>query len=116
VIDNYVSGTTGNFIARVNLENGVLLPGVSDGGGMGFRPAPVHPATGLPIAGFQLPHWERVREILCAAAEQFRPVRSIGWDVAMTADGPVIIEGNFTPDPPTSGSCMEEFLATLPGA
>lgn len=114
VIDNYVGGTTGNLIARIRLETGTLYPAVGYTPGSGFESVPAHPGSGQVFEGFRLPLWEELRAMVCDAAIKFHPLRSIGWDVAIAPDGPVLIEGNYTPDPPTSGACMEEFLAALP--
>jgi hypothetical protein len=56
----------------------------------------VHPDTGVPFDGYQLPDWETVLQLMERAAPAFdKPF--IGWDVAFTVDGPVVIEGNSSP-------------------
>ena len=45
----------------------------------------------------QLPFWNEVVEMLKRAMEEIPKVAYIGWDVAITPNGPVIIEGNTTP-------------------
>lgn len=57
-----------------------------------------HPITGVPVRGRLVPHWEA----LCALAERahtlFPGCIVIGWDLALTADGPVLLEGNSNMD------------------
>lgn len=53
-----------------------------------------HPQTGQPIAGRRLPRWEDVIALGVKAHEQFEGFHSIGWDIAITSDGPLLIEGN----------------------
>lgn len=53
-----------------------------------------HPDTGTVFEGFQLPFWPEVRELVKRVHEQLPDIKSIGWDVAITPDGPVLIEGN----------------------
>jgi hypothetical protein len=54
-----------------------------------------HPDTGAPIAGIELPFWrESVDLVLCAHAAAFAKFRFLGWDIALTADGPVLLETN----------------------
>ncbi|MBN9282025.1 MAG: hypothetical protein J0H37_07220, partial [Hyphomicrobium denitrificans] len=52
------------------------------------------------LEGFRLPDWTLVTELALRAARTFLPLRTIGWDIALTPDGPVIVEGNRWWDPP----------------
>jgi hypothetical protein len=113
-IDNYAGGATGNLIARIQLEDGTLYPAMTSREGRGFAPVPLHPLTGVAMEGFRLPFWKEALDLVLRAAPSFLPLRSIGWDVAMTPDGPMVIEANFNSDPPTAAGAMEEFLAALP--
>ena len=57
-----------------------------------------HPLTGTPFAGFQVPLWDEVLSTVRAIARKayFLPqCHFIGWDVAVTPDGPAVIEGNW---------------------
>ena len=58
-----------------------------------------HPKTGEPFADFQLPHWQEARKLAEHAAMLFLPLRTIGWDLALTDDGPLLLEGNAEWDP-----------------
>lgn len=58
----------------------------------------IHPHTDICMLGRKIPFWENVL-ILCRNAALLIPqCRFIGWDVAITKDGPLLIEGNHTPD------------------
>jgi hypothetical protein len=46
------------------------------------------------IVGETLPMWPNVKQLALQAAETVRCLRSIGWDIGLTAQGPVLIEGN----------------------
>jgi len=54
----------------------------------------VHPVTRVPIEGFQIPFWQETIQMVEKASRLHPQNRSIGWDVAITADGPGLIEGN----------------------
>ena len=56
-----------------------------------------HPDTGFRFAGFEVPYFP---EVLAAAknAAAHVPHELIGWDIAVTEAGPVIIEGNTVPE------------------
>lgn len=53
-----------------------------------------HPLTGESLVGFTLPYWDRCIELVIRAAQLIPENRSVGWDVAVTNNGPVLIEGN----------------------
>jgi len=42
-----------------------------------------------------LPFWQEVQSLAETAAQNFLPIRTIDWDIALTPKGPVLIEGNF---------------------
>jgi hypothetical protein len=100
VIDNYRNGTTGNLSANVAKETGLLgsawRPSPE---GVGWAAVPRHPATGVDFEGFQLPCWQEAVDLVLRCARLFLPLRTIGWDVALTPQGPVIVEGNRWWDP-----------------
>lgn len=56
-----------------------------------------HPDTNLPFAGIQLPMIDQVKELVVRAALKYPGTRYVGWDVAITPKGPVLIEGNDRP-------------------
>ena len=62
---------------------------------------PTLPGWGTRIEGIELPMWDEALELAHAAMPHFLPNRSIGWDVAITDRGPVIVEANreWTPFP-----------------
>ncbi len=58
-----------------------------------------HPNTHFVFKDQQLPYPDRVISLVTKAAELFPDRFVIGWDVAYTPEGPVIIEGNTNPCP-----------------
>lgn len=57
-----------------------------------------HPTTGTPLVGFEIPMFDEAAELCRKAAEMFPQVGYVGWDVAITPDKPVLIEGNALPN------------------
>ncbi|MFT4015580.1 MAG: sugar-transfer associated ATP-grasp domain-containing protein [Agriterribacter sp.] len=53
-----------------------------------------HPVTNEPIEGFQIPYWQECLQLVVNAARLVPENKSIGWDVAVTNNGPLLIEGN----------------------
>ncbi len=83
----------GGLNIAVDLETGELMEGVF------YKSVPptryrTHPTTGKDFYGFRLPLWDEVKQTAVKAALAFPLVRAIGWDVAATTRGPVVLEGN----------------------
>jgi hypothetical protein len=57
-----------------------------------------HPDSGGQITGRQVPRWEEVCRLAERAHWAFDDRVMIGWDIAVTPDGPVLVEGNAAPD------------------
>ena len=58
-----------------------------------------HPLTGIPFMGFQVPLWDEALDMVRKAARKAYGYNChwIGWDVAITPDGPALIEANWRP-------------------
>lgn len=56
-----------------------------------------HPMTGTEFKGFIVPYYKEAEEMCIKAAAAEPGVGYIGWDVAITPTGPVIVEGNAYP-------------------
>ena len=98
--DNHAHGVAGNLVARVDLEKGTLRSAtIMTIDGSGDQTVPRHPTTGLPFEGFQLPMWKESCQLVTETARNFLPLRTVGWDIAITPNGPFIIEGNPWADP-----------------
>jgi hypothetical protein len=96
----YDNGLSGNLIANIDPVSGRLTTATgATPNGIGFSVLTNHPKTGAPFADFQLPHWQEARKLAEHAAMLFLPLRTIGWDLALTDDGPLLLEGNAEWDP-----------------
>ncbi len=114
VVDNWQCGLVGNASAAISLSTGFLEPAViptSDGSVL--RTVSTHPKTGAPFDQFQLPFWPQVCSLVNDTAIKLLPVRTIGWDVAITPNGPVILEGNIWWDPSNQHRRMDAILDAL---
>lgn len=104
VIDNFQHGSLGNFIAPLDIDTGKLEPGITRGWNMLWYRLDFHPKTKRKFQEFTIPLWESAKELVIKNAEYFKPIRSLGWDVAITENGPVVIETNIRWDPPNWNS------------
>ena len=88
-VDNFAAG---GLASPIDPETGRLGPGVykdprkSD--------VDVHPDSGERIAGETMPFWDEVLALCLRAHRCFSKVATVGWDVAITTDGPKLIEAN----------------------
>lgn len=86
-IDN---GAAGGLIVEVNKENGTLGEATDEYGNR-FK---FHPDSGKKFIDFKIPDWEKAIELCKQISTEIPTVHIIGWDLAHTKDGWVIIEGN----------------------
>jgi hypothetical protein len=95
VADNF--WRAGNMLAGLDFDTGRVLRATS---GVGFEMKNVthHPDTGAELIGLGVPDWEKLKAVAVEGAKVLRHFAIIGWDMAATDDGPVIVEANETPD------------------
>ena len=101
ITDAFAGGKSGNLTAAVDVGTGMVGEawGPSRDRPHRLDPCPVHPDTGVTIAGFALPHWAEVRRLVAKGARAFPQLRTLGWDVAITASGIQLLEANHHWDP-----------------
>lgn len=58
------------------------------------RWVPAHPETGVVFADLVLPRVPEAVDLACRFHEDLPHVHTVGWDVAMTPDGPLVVEAN----------------------
>ena len=56
-----------------------------------------HPMTNTDIVGFKVPKYKEAVKLALKASKVVKESRYVGWDIAITDKGPVIIEGNEYP-------------------
>ncbi|WP_406683894.1 hypothetical protein N1F78_14550 [Seonamhaeicola sp. MEBiC1930] len=88
--------TSGGFYIALNLETGILSgvgrQDIKRGGNIITH----HPDTKTQLDGFKVPFIKESVELALLAAKML-PTRIVGWDIALTNNGPVLIEGNSNP-------------------
>ena len=78
---------------------GVDSNGVMKGSGIykssaGFGATRQHPDSGIIFDGFQIPMWQEAVGLALRGHAALRDIQSIGWDIAITPQGPIVIEAN----------------------
>jgi hypothetical protein len=57
-----------------------------------------HPVTGVAVKGLGVPCWDAVAALAERAHRVTHDRILVGWDIAITPSGPVLLEGNSYPD------------------
>lgn len=83
----------GNMLANVDIETGRVTRLIR-GTGVGLEVLEHNPATGRRLTGLQIPHFEKLRDVVLTGAALIPGIRIQGWDVAIGPDGPLVIEVN----------------------
>ena len=90
IVDN---GGQGGILIAVDSSSGVLISeGIDEKGKVYLK----HPDSNITFPGYQLPDWKQVEVIISQCMNKVPNVKYVGWDLAHTNDGWVIVEGNHT--------------------
>lgn len=81
----------GSIFGIVDLDSGVVISDLCSYNDDVFHE---HPDTGFVSKGFEVPYWQDILKLTAEAASVVPQVGYVGWDVAISKDGPVLIEGN----------------------
>lgn len=84
----------------IDMDTGRLLEGSYDVGYTGTVSPPLlaHPDTNVRFNDIVLPYWPELKETVTRAASMVSGLPYIAWDVAITPEGPCIVEGNGRSD------------------
>jgi hypothetical protein len=85
-----------------NFNAGGIAAGVSERAKLGVAVAKDvraglfthHPDTRARIEGVELPYWQQMVDLALLAHERLGAPCFVGWDIAMTIMGPMVLEGN----------------------
>ena len=84
-----------------NASNGGIFVGINDDGTLkdtGYflkaKSSKIHPTSKIKFEGYQLPMYKEVIDLALKYHAYFPGLKSLGWDIAITENGPIIIEIN----------------------
>ena len=90
VVDNLAAG---GVAVGIDLKTGQLSEfGICKKGGA--KRTPCHPDSQVRFADVRIPFVQEAVDLAEKLHEKLSSIRVIGWDIAITSDGPVFIEGN----------------------
>lgn len=91
-VDN--AGAGGNVDACVNVETGELQFPIEFNGWRKIKEIERHPDTGVQLKGVVIENWDSIKSEVIQFQQAFPYCKVAGWDIAITDDGPVVIEVN----------------------
>lgn len=91
--DNWDLGRSGNAIGVLDSETGTVQT-VFTGAYPDIHRSVNHPETGERIVSWTFPRWRELTELCRAASREIKGLGIQHWDVALTDDGPCLIEVN----------------------
>ena len=91
IVDNFHQGGVG---VKVNIQKGCLEGNTIDKAG---NESPKTNMTHIIVDGFKIPYWNEIVNMTKEAALVNENVNIVGWDVGITDEGPLLIEGNRGP-------------------
>ncbi len=90
-VDN---GGQGGILASIDVETGIVdTKGITED----YQEFICHPNTGVQIIGFRVPEYESGIDLARKMAMVIPEQACIGWDMALTEKGWVLVEGNSRP-------------------
>lgn len=90
-VDNFHKGGMG---ISVDTKNGKLKGNAID---KDLKEYKRHPLTKTYFNNFEIPYWKETKKLVRDAALVNQNIKVVGWDVAITKNGPVLVEGNRRP-------------------
>ncbi|MBQ7660542.1 MAG: hypothetical protein IJS44_00630 [Clostridia bacterium] len=89
-VDN---GSAGGVFCAVDVERGVVTAAADHT----HAEISVHPTTGVPLIGFEIPEFDKLKAFICTLADGIEGADFIGWDLAHTDSGWILVEANSSP-------------------
>ena len=89
VADNF--WREGNILAGIDIESGKIVRALKRQDG-GTAPIDKHPETDQVFTDMVFPEWDKMLEVAKTAANNLTDCVLQGWDIALTDNGPVILE------------------------
>lgn len=91
VVDNFHSG---GMVAAIDMDTGVVITHAADAEGRCYV---THPVTGTVFKNFEIPYFAEAIDLVRDACITSKIEGYIGWDIAISEAGPVLVEVNHNP-------------------
>lgn len=89
------SAIFGTLDAEIDVDTGIVVtPGYTETNEIFNK----HPDTNLDVLGFQIPRWDELVNTVKELALKLENINYVGWDMVLSPNGWVLMEGNFSGD------------------
>lgn len=102
MVDNTAAG---GLICTIDDQSGALLELTS--GDLRRQRLPVHPDTGVAVDGITVPYYAEAKQLACRALGCFPGMGIAGLDIAITEQGPEVIEINLDNPAQIGTACFD---------
>ena len=90
----FTNASANAMFANIDIESGTVISDACDYNECIYE---CHPISGTRFKGFQVPYWQELIRMVEEASKVVPEIGYIGWDIAISPDGPVVVEGNYSP-------------------
>ncbi|WP_288527469.1 sugar-transfer associated ATP-grasp domain-containing protein [uncultured Eubacterium sp.] len=104
IVDN---ASMGGIACAVDTETGKVISNGYTKLGEAFIE---HPISHVKYYGYQIPKWQELKHICYKASKQIPEYKYIGWDMALTEHGWIVVEANSCPSINTIQMCLGHGL------
>lgn len=91
-VDN--AGNGGNVDVCVDLESGEIKYAIQFDGWRNIKDIDIHPDSKSQLNGTIIDNWQSIKEEVIKYQQAFPFCKAAGWDIAITDNGPIVIEVN----------------------
>lgn len=88
------AGAGGNVDVCVDIETGEIKYAILYGGWRKIKEIDRHPDNGSLLNGIVIDNWENIKAEVIKFQQAFPYCKAAGWDIAITDEGPLVIEVN----------------------
>lgn len=97
--DNLANGSRGNFSAVIDMDR-LSITQVQERAKDGlYHEVLTHPDTGVDLRNYPVPDVQLALDLGRRCALAFPDIAAVGWDIVVTSEGAVVLEGNPMFDP-----------------
>lgn len=91
-VDN--AGKGGNVDTGIDIDTGITYNSIQFDGWRKIKDIETHPDSGNSVCKVKINEWDNIKTEIIRLQQALPYIKAAGWDIAITDDGPVVIEVN----------------------